>query len=523
MKKEEKENMNQSNHAMMDELYASTLKDIKEGEIVKGTIVAVTNKEIVVDIGFKSEGFVPIEEFRSRDDVNIGQQIEVLIEVIEDDNGRLVLSFERAEKLKGWQKISDEINEGDLVDGKIVRVVKGGYIVDVYGVEAFLPMSLSAFKGLSNNEIMSHKYRFLVAKMNKQRRNLILSRREMVQKEREEVREKLWGQLVKGERRRGAVKGITDFGAFIDLGGVDGLLHITDMSWSRINHPSEIVSIGDKIEVMILDFDKENSKVSLGLKQIISNPWEAVYDKFPTGTKVKGKVVNIMPYGVFVEIDKGIEGLLHSSEITWQKKLVNPQEMFKLGDEIEVQIINVDKDNKRISLSMKQLGDNPWKTAGEKFPVNSKVKGIVRGFTDYGAFVELEAGLEGMIHVSDMSWTKKVNHPQEVLQKGQEVNVVVIAVDGDNRKITLGLKQLLENPWPTIAERYPVGTEVESEVVMNSNFGVFVRLEQDVEALVYSSEIDKQQAAALKQGDKLKVRVIKVDVEQMKIGVSARL
>jgi small subunit ribosomal protein S1 len=274
---------------------------------------------------------------------------------------------------------------------------------------------------------------------------------------------------------------------------------------------------------MILDFDKENSKVSLGLKQIVSNPWEAVYDKFPTGSKIKGKVVNIMPYGVFVEIDKGIEGLLHSSEITWQKKLVNPQEMFKLGDEIEVQIINVDKDNKRISLSMKQLGDNPWKSAAEKFPVGAKVKGVVRGFTDYGAFVELEAGLEGMIHVSDMSWTKKVNHPQEVVQKGQEVQVVVLAVDGENRKITLGLKQLMDNPWPELAERYPVGTEVDAEVVMNSNFGVFVKLEQDVEALVYSSEIDKQQAAALKPADRLKVRVIKVDVEQMKIGVSARL
>ncbi|MDE2028688.1 MAG: S1 RNA-binding domain-containing protein, partial [Candidatus Omnitrophica bacterium] len=326
-----------------------------------------------------------------------------------------------------------------------------------------------------------------------------------------------------GQKRRGTVKGITDFGAFIDLGGVDGLLHITDMSWSRINHPSEIVSVGQKVEVLILDFDKENSKVSLGLKQITSNPWDESASKFPPGTRVKGKVVNIMPYGVFVEIDKGIEGLLHSSEITWQKKMVNPQEMFKLGDIIEVQVIHVDKDAKRISLSMKQLEENPWNTAASKFTVGTPTTGIIRGFTDYGAFVELEGGLEGMIHVSDMSWTRKVNHPQEVLQKGQEVQVMVLAVDAEARKITLGLKQMQPNPWNTIAEKFPVGSVVEAAVIMNSNFGVFVKLADDIEALVYSSEIDKNQANALKAGDKLQVKVIKVDVEGMKIGVSARL
>ncbi len=510
-------------HAAMLELYDSTLKDIKEGEIVKGTIVATNLKEAVVDIGFKSEGFVPIEEFRDKDELKIGQQIDVLIESIEDEDGRLVLSHMKAEKMKGWQKINDDVNEGDAVEGRVVKQVKGGYIVDVEGVEAFLPLSLSSFRGVSLNEIMATKYRFQVAKMNKQRRNLILSRRDIVQKEKEVVKAKLWEELAKGQKRMGTVKGITDFGAFIDLGGVDGLLHITDISWSRINHPSEIVNVGDKIEVMILDFDRENAKVSLGLKQILPNPWSDVYDKYPTGTKVKGKIVNIMPYGVFVEIDKGIEGLLHSSEISWQKKTINLQEMFKVGETIDVQIINVDKDSKRISLSMKQLEANPWLDADKKFPVNSKVEGKVRGFTDYGAFVELPHNLEGMIHVSDMSWTRKVNHPQDILKKGQNVEVLVLAVDGENRKITLGLKQLQSNPWPEIANKYPVGCEVEAEVVLNSNFGVFVKLEDDVEALVYSSEIDKAQAANLKPGDKLKVRVIKVDVEQMKIGVSTRL
>ncbi len=515
--------MSKEQHALMEELYYKTLKDIKEGEIVKGTIIAVSDNDVAVDIGFKSEGFVSKSEFRNPEEIAVDQEIDVLIEMLEDEDGRLILSKIKAEKLQGWQKIGDKINEGDMIEGKVVRQVKGGYIIDVESVEAFLPMSLSAFRGVAVPDVMANTYQFQVAKMNKQRRNLILSRREVVQKERETVKEKLWSELEKGQKRPGVVKGITDFGAFIDLGGVDGLLHITDMSWSRVNNPSEIVSVGDKIEVLILDFDKENAKVSLGLKQIVPNPWDDVYQNYPPGTKIKGKVVNIMPYGVFVEVDTGIEGLLHSSEITWQKKLVNPQDMFALGDEIEVQIINVDKDSKRISLSMKQLELNPWLEAGDKYPVESKVSGKVRGFTDYGAFVELESGLEGMIHVSDMSWTKKINHPQEVVKKGQDVDVVVLGVDPDNRKINLGLKQLTDNPWPTIADKYPVGVEVESEVVLNSNFGVFVKLEDDVEALVYSSEIDKKQSAALKPGDKLKVKVIKVDVEQMKIGVSARV
>ena len=515
--------MSQDRRTLMQEMYASTLKDFKEGEIVHGTIVGVSEKEVIVDIGFKSEGFVSIEEFRDLDDLKVGHQVDVLIESIEDENGRLVLSRSKAEKLKGWQKISDDINEGDSLEGKVVRQVKGGYIVNVEGVEAFLPQSLSSFKGVPPSEVFGKSYLFHVAKMNKQRRNLILSRREVVQKERELIRDKLWSQLEKGQRREGTVKGITDFGAFIDLGGVDGLLHITDMSWSRINHPSEIVAVGDKIEVLILDYDQENSKVSLGLKQISPNPWDDIYEKYPAGSKVKGKVVNIMPYGVFVEIDKGIEGLLHSSEISWQKKMVNPQEMFSIGDVIEVQIINVDKDSKRISLSMKQLEANPWLEAEKKYPLNSKIAGVVRGFTDYGAFVELESGLEGMIHVSDMSWTKKVNHPQDILKKGQNVEVVVLGVDAENRKINLGLKQLTDNPWPAIAEKYQVGAEVDAEVVLNSNFGVFVKLEDDLEALVYSSEIDKNQAASLKPGDKLRVKIIKVDVEQMKIGVSTRL
>jgi len=514
--------MDDNKQSLMAEMYNDTFRDIKEGEIVRGRVVSLSDKEAVVDIGFKSEGFVSLDEFRNTEDLKVDSEIDVLIESIEDEEGRLILSRLKAEKMQGWMKFGDTINEGDNVEGRVIKQVKGGFIVDVERIEAFLPMSLSAFKGIAIEEIMANKYLFHIAKLNKLRRNLILSRREVVQKEKELVRNKLWDELEKGQKRMGGVKGITDFGAFIDLGGVDGLLHITDMSWTRINHPSEIVSIGDKIEVLILDYDQENSKVSLGLKQIVDNPWMDIYEKYPTGTKAKGKIVNVMPYGVFVEIEKGIEGLLHSSEITWQKKLVNPQEMFNVGDEIEVQIINVDQDSKRISLSMKQLESNPWLDAEKLYDIESKVKGKIRGFTDYGAFVELDSGLEGMIHISDMSWTKKINHPQDLLEKGQEVDIIVLAVDAENRKINLGLKQLSSNPWPEISEKYPVGMEMEAEVVLNSNFGVFVKLEDEVEALVYSSEIDKEKSEALKPGDKLMIKVIKVDIEQMKIGVSAK-
>lgn len=515
--------MAQKEQAQFADIYEKTLRKLTEGEIVTGEIIDITMKDVIVDIGYKSEGFIPVEEFRDPEKVKIGCQVEVLVESVEDEDGRLVLSHTKAQRLQGWQKIADQLNEGSFVDGRVVKQVNGGYIVDIEGVDAFLPRSLSAFKGVAPKDLIGTKYKFFITKMNKQRRNIILSRREVIQKERDEVKSKLWEKIEKGQRRTGTVKGITDFGAFIDLGGIDGLLHITDMSWSRINHPSELVAIGDKIEIMILDFDKENSKVSLGLKQITANPWEGVEGKYPVGSKINGKIVNIMPYGVFIEIDKGIEGLLHSSEISWQKKMVNPQEMFAIGDMVEVAIISIDKDTKRISLSLKQLEKNPWLEVEGKFPVGTKVSGKVRGFTDYGAFVEIEGSIEGMIHVSDMSWTRKVNHPQEIFKKGQSVEVVILAIDPEQRKINLGYKQLKENPWPEIAQKYPVGSSMEAEVVLNTDFGVFVKLEEELEGLVYASEIEKSRAEALKAGDKIAVKVIKVDVDQMKIGLSAKM
>jgi len=371
---------------------------------------------------------------------------------------------------------------------------------------------------------LSHTFKFKIIKLNNFRRSLIVSRKDAVQQERGEARDKLWGTLKIGEIYTGTVKNITDFGAFIDLGGVDGLLHITDMSWSRISHPSEIVAVGDSIEVMVLTLDKEAKKVSLGLKQRTADPWQDIENRFPLDSHVKGKIVNILPYGVFVELDKGIEGLIHISEISWQKRTINPQEMFSIGESIEVKILNIDRDSRRISLSLKQLESNPWLEAESKYPVGSKVSGKIARFTDYGAFVELDGNLEGMVHISDLDWVRRVANPQEVFKKGQVVDLIVLSVDANSRKISLGLKQLQPNPWPDIAERFPNETVIdEAEITGISSFGVFVRIEKDLEGLVYSNEIDKEVVQGLKIGDTIKVKVIKVDVEQGKIGLSANI
>jgi len=506
----------------MEELYKQSIKVIKEGEVVKGKIVCLKQKEVLVDVGFKSEGIIPIAEF-AKDDLEVGKELDFLIESIENDAGIITLSREKAQRIKGWYKIVKNQTEGDLVDGRPVKKVKGGFIVDVMGIEGFLPASLSAFKGVLDKDILGKSFKFKIVKINNLRHSIILSRREALHKEKEAVKEKIWQELKIGNIHAGMVKAITDFGAFIDLGGVDGLLHITDMSWSKISHPSEVVALGDKIEVMILNFDKESGKVSLGLKQRLPDPWQDVETKFSVNTKVKGKVVNILPYGIFVELEKGIEGLVHISEMSWVQRVNNPAELFAVGDMVEAQILNIDKESRRISLSIKQLEQNPWLEADAKYPSGSKVQGKVRGFTDYGAFVELDGNLEGMIHVSDMSWTKRVAHPQDVLKKGQKVDVMVLSVDAQNRRISLGLKQLQPNPWPELAVKYPLDTVLETEVVNITDFGVFVKISEDLEGLVYASEIDKEAVAQLKPGDQLQAKVMKVDVDQAKIGLSARV
>lgn len=508
----------------LGELYESSLKQIRDGQVIKGKVVKISAKDVLIDIGYKSEGIIPREEFFSKDDLEIGKEVDVFVESKENDDGMVVLSREKARKLNGWDKIVSSSNEGDLVEGIVRRKVKGGYIVDITGIEAFLPASLSSFKGMSDRDVINRSYKFKILKMNSFRRSLIVSRKEALQQEKGEVRERLWQSLKIGEIYSGAVKNITDFGAFIDLGGVDGLLHITDMSWSRISHPSEIVAVGDTIEVMVLTIDKEAKKVSLGLKQRAADPWQEIESRFPVGSRVKGKIVNILPYGVFVELDKGIEGLIHISELSWQKRTINPQDMFSIGETIEVKILNIDRDSRRISLSIKQLEPNPWLEAENRCPIGSKVAGKITGFTDYGAFVELDGNLEGMIHISDFDWVRRINNPQEIFKKGQVVEVKVLAVDTSSRKISLGLKQLQPNPWPEIAERYTIGTIIDSaEVTAISNFGVFVKMEKDLEGLIFSGEIDKETMQGLAIGEKIKVKIIKVDTEQGKLGLSVRI
>ncbi len=511
--------MSEDKNEALLKLYEESFKDIKEGDIIKGRVVKISTKDVLIDVGYKSEGVITRDEFSLQESLEIGQEVEVYIDSKEDDSGMIVLSRDKARRLYGWDRINQGFKEGDLVDGTIRKKVKGGFIVDVYGLEGFLPASLAMFKNVSEKELFAGSYKFKIVKINSLRKSLIVSRKEAVQREREDVREKFWEARNIGDVCSGIVKNITDFGAFIDLGGVDGLLHITDMSWSRISHPSELLAVGDKVDVVILGMNKEASKVSLGLKQRMADPWLDIENKFPVNSKIKGKVVNIVPYGVFIELEKGIEGLIHISEISWQKRSINTQELFAIGDIVEVQVLSIDKSSRRISLSIKQLEMNPWLEAEVKFPVGGKVTGKISGFTDFGAFVELDGNLDGMIHVSDMSWTRRVLNPQEIFKKGQKIEVVVLSVDAQNKKISLGFKQLMENPWPRIAQDFPLSAEFQGQVTSKNNFGVFVKIGEDLEGLLYINEISKEQYDGINVGDKIRVKIIKVDVEQMKIGL----
>ena len=514
--------MTEQNTVSLEELYNQSIKKLRDGEIIKGKIVAIKQNEVLVDVGFKSEGVVLVTEFVP-EELEVGKELDFYIDSIENDAGMISLSHTRAKQMQGWNRVVEKHNAGELIEGRVTRKVKGGFIVEVQGVEGFLPGSLSGFKNVPDKEIINQPFKFKVTKLNHFRHSIIVSRREAIQMEKQQARRQVWDNIREGQIATGTVKAITDFGAFIDLGGVDGLLHITDMSWSRVSHPSEVVAVGDKLDVKVLNVDREANKIALGLKQRFPDPWEDIEKKYPPGSRVKGKVVNILPYGIFVEIEKGIEGLVHISEISWAKRVENLSSTFAIGDVVEIQVLSIDKESRKIALSIKQLETNPWLEVESKYPVGSKVEGRVRGFTDYGAFVELDNNIEGMIHISDLSWTRRINHPQDVLKKGQKVEVVVLSVDGASRRISLGLKQLETNPWPEIAQRYPLDSVVEAEVVSVTEFGVFVKLEEDLEGLVFSSEIDPAQMNELKPGDKIKVKIIKVDIEQAKIGLSAKI
>ena len=501
--------------------YFESIKELKEGDIVKGKIVAINSQGVVVDVGYKSEGIIPRDEF-SDIDLDNTKDVEVYVDNVEDEEGRIILSYSKAQETKGWQNLSRNYKEGDLVEGVVVRKVKGGYMVRVFGVEGFLPQSLSAFRA-GDAEVIGGKFYFQIVKMNKIKQNFIVSRKDAIRIEKEIQRKKVWEELEIGQVIKGRVKSITNFGVFVDLGGVDGLLHIADMSWKKISHPSEMVAVGDEIEVMVLNFDREKGKISLGLKQTTPDPWEEIESKYPVGSIIKGKIVNIQNYGLFVELEKGIEGLVHISEISWSKKFINLSDSFAIGDIIEAKVIGIEPKNKKISLSIKQLERDPWEDIENIIKVDSTVKGKISGFGEHCAYVELESGLEGIIYNDDLSWTRRVNRAQDIVRRSHSYEFKVLGLDKANRRVILGLKQLKENPWPQILERYPLGKILDAEVVKVTNFGVFVKLEEDLEGLVFAGEIDKEKMQSLKPHNTLKVKVIKLDADNAKIGLSARI
>src|ERR1035437_3818529 len=464
---------------------------VAAGSIVKGTIIEVGTKDVLVDIGYKSEGVISGGEFEDIKTVKVGDQIDVLIEKLEDKDGMVVLSKEKAEFKQNWERILTICNEGGTIAGKVKAIVKGGLIVNI-GVEAFLPASqIDVLTPKNLAQYVGNTYDFKVVKINQERQNIVLSRRELIEQERTERRQKLLSEMTPGDIRKGTVKNITDFGAFIDLNGIDGLLHITDMSWGRIGHPSEILKVGQDIDVVVLDINKEKERVSLGLKQKMANPWDLIESKFPVGTKVKGKVVNLVPYGAFVELEPGVEGLIHVTELSWTKRIAKPSDVLKQDQEVEAVVLGINRDEQKISLGIRQLETNPWDNAEAKYKPGAKVKGKIRNLTSYGAFIELEEGLDGMIHVSDISWTRKINHPSEVFKKGDEVEAIVLEVDRPNQRIGLGIKQLSQDPWANIDQLYKVGDLVTGSVTKLASFGAFIGLQHEIDGLVHISQVSE--------------------------------
>jgi small subunit ribosomal protein S1 len=506
-------------------MYEETLSDLKEGEIIQGKVLGVTRDDVIVDVGFKSEGIIPIEEFPEPVNISVGDDIEVYLDAFEDQNGQLVLSKRKADFLRVWDNIREAYDSGELVPGRVSRRIKGGLVVDLFGVDAFLPGSQVALRQVPNfDELVGREMELKIIKLNKNRRNIVVSRRVVLEQEREELRSKLLSEIESGQVREGVVKNITDFGVFIDLGGVDGLLHITDMSWGRISHPSEMVSLGDTINVKILDFDKETGRISLGLKQLSPYPWENIEEKYPVGKKVQGLVVSLTDYGAFIELEKGIEGLIHISEMSWTQHIKHPSKLMQVGDKIEAVVLSVDKENEKISLGLKQLVEDPWKTIDEKYPVGMKLKGRVRNLTTFGAFIELEEGIDGLIHISDMSWTKRIQHPSEIMKKGDMVDVVVLKIDKENRRISLGHKQLYDDPWPVLSKNYAVGADVLGTVVRILDRGVIVELPGGVEGFVPTNQLGKDDLAkpeeAFQVGDELPLQVIEFDQPGRRIVLS---
>ena len=514
----------------MAEMLASAGQEskFKNGSLVEGTVSAVKDDDVFIDIGYKSVGSVDISEFGADAEVKVGDKVTVMLVQLENDKtGMVELSKRRADEKIRWEKILERYVEGCVVTGTIKSAVRGGLLVAIDDVEAFLPGSQVEVAPVKELEpYVGQTFDFKVIKISNERRNLIVSRRELIEGTMAEKKAELLASLQKGEVKKGRVKNITDFGAFIDLDGLDGLLHITDMSWGRIKHPSEMLKVGQELDVMVLDVDRDRERVSLGLKQTTENPWNTIQDQFPVGARVSGKVVNLAAYGAFVEIAPGIEGLVHISEFSWTKRVARASDMLNVGDEVQVVVLSVDVENQKIALGIRQTQANPWDTVQDRFPVGSKVKGKVRNFTAYGAFVELEEGIDGMIHVSDMSWTRKINHPSECLQKGQEVEAVVLDVNAKEQRISLSLKAAMQDPWDEIAQKFPVGSTVKGKVSKIASFGAFVELEDGVDGLVHISQISDQRIEKVKDaldvGQEVEARVVKVDRGERRIGLAIR-
>ncbi|MFP4053136.1 MAG: 30S ribosomal protein S1 [Phycisphaerae bacterium] len=520
--------------AMGGEFTADALGEMVKGEavhtpgtILQGHVVDIIGNDVIVEVGLKSEGSVDINEFPDPQAIEPGQEIEVFLESVESESGLVELSKRKADRIRGWERLVANNAEGDVIKGTVTRKIKGGLLVDI-GVPAFLPASQVDIRRPHDiGDYIGKEIEAKILKIDEDRRNIVVSRRRLIEEVRTEAKEKLMAEIKEGELRKGVVKNIADFGAFVDLGGIDGLLHITDMSWGRIGHPSEVVGIDEEIEIMILNVDREKEKIALGLKQKTPSPWEKVDEKYPVGSRVKGEVVNIMSYGAFVKLEEGLEGLVHISEMSWTRRINHPSEMVSQGDEIDVVVLDIDKEKQEISLGMKQAEQNPWTVVKDKYPPGTVITGLVRNMTNFGAFVEIEEGIDGLLHVSDLSWTRKIGHPSEVLKKGQELQCVVLAVDEEKMRVALGLKQLTEDPWlRQIPEHYLPGQIVKGKVTKITNFGVFVELEPELEGLLHVSELADHKVEnpkdVVKVGDELEVKILRVDTDERKIGLSLK-
>ncbi len=512
-------------NAELSDLIDSKFREFKEGSIVNGTIIDIRPQVILVDIGYKSEGAIPTSEFED-EEIEVGDVVEVLLMKLENDDGMVVLSKEKAAHRQNWEKIVKVYEDGGLVKGKVKSVVKGGLMVNV-GVEAFLPGSqVDIIPPKDLSEYVGKVFEFKIVKVNDERQNVVLSRREVIEAERSELRQQFLQTVKVGDKVEGIVKNITDFGAFVDLQGMDGLLHITDMSWGRISHPSEMLHIGKSLNVQILDVDREKERVSLGFKQMQDNPWEDIEAKFSIGQQVKGKVTKLLPYGAFIEIEKGVEGLVHVSELSWVKRITRPSDVLELDQEINAVVLGISIEEQKISLGVRQLEANPWDEIEARYPIGQRITGAVRNLTTYGVFVGLEEGIDGMIHVSDLSWTRRINHPSEVLKKGDEVEAVVLSIDKENQRVSLGIKQAENDPWADIDDKFKVGDMVKGSVAKIASFGAFVNLQDDIDGLIHISQLSEEHVEkvkdVLKVGDEVEARVIKVDKVERRIGLSVK-